>query len=600
MALGAVSMVSTGYTSFAHDRAPYPPLLTGLRGSHPGSFEIAHALRDGATFNWESTPIDERFDLIVVGAGISGLSAAAFYRERQPRARILILETNDDFGGHAKRNEFLVDGRRLLGYGGTQSIEAPHQRYSGASGRLLRKLGIDFDRLRQGYDLTQYVRYGMTRGVFFKKELFGVDAFARQPFGRWDDWTDIGGSAEATRAFVSQFPLSTESKDRLIEMYLSDRDPLAGQTLDQRRITLGAMSAATFLRRYWSANDEILNFLKSRKYGLWALGLDSVPAARTLDLPGFLAQRVAFDQHEEEEPYTYHFPDGNASIARLLVHHLVPPVAQGVQGMQDITLARFDYTQLDRANRPHRIRLNSTVVHVRNAGSGVELAYVERGRLRRVTGTHAVLACYHCMIPYIVPELKDDQRAALAQNVKVPLVYVTLAARNWRPWVRLGVASIDNPGGMFSAMLDFPVSLPGYHFSSDPSEPICIHLEYEPTVPAAKLDDREQYRAARRKLYAMTFTEMEQEMRDELGRMLGSSGFNFDRDIAAITINRWPHGYSHTNNTLFETDAEAGRAMAIARQKVGNIAIANADAAYDAITNAAIDEAYRATNDLFT
>jgi spermidine dehydrogenase len=583
MAVAAAGSLTPPGADSSESFTPYPPALTGLRGSHPGSFEIAHALRDGAAFHPNSVPVDETFDLVVVGGGISGLSAAAFYLKRRPHARVLILETNDDFGGHAKRNEFVVDDKELVGYGGTQSIESPHHRYVGPTGTLLSELGIDVEGLRQGYDLTQYVRYGMTRGVFFKKETFGTDAFVRQAFGRWDDWTDNGGTAEELRAFVSGFPLSAPAKQKLIQMYTSDRDVLAGQSIDERRATLRTTSAADFLRHYWAVDDEILNFLKSRKYGLWALGLDSVPAFRSLDLPGFAAQRAIFDKHEPEEPYTYHFPDGNATIARLLVHFLVPSVTK-IDKEQDVTLARFDYAQLDRADHPHRIRLNSTVVNVRNVGESVEVAYVERGHLRRAQSTHSVLACYHCMIPYLAPELPQDQRAALARNVKVPLVYVTLAARNWHAWQRLGVASIDNPGGTFSAMLDFPVSVPGYPFSADPSKPICIHLEYEPTVAAGTLDDRGQYRAARRKLYAMTFDDLETVIRDEMTRMLGPSGFDFDRDIAAITINRWPHGYSYTTNTLFDTEANAAAVMARAKRKWGQVAIANADAAYDAIS----------------
>src|SRR5580692_1659827 len=103
--------------------ANYPPGRDGLRGSHIGSFEAAHRLRDGAPFDFSSAALDEQYDLAVVGAGISGLAAAHFYRQKRPNSRVLILDTNDDFGGHAKRNEFAVDGQTLLGYGGTQSID---------------------------------------------------------------------------------------------------------------------------------------------------------------------------------------------------------------------------------------------------------------------------------------------------------------------------------------------------------------------------------------------------------------------------------------------------------------------------------------------
>jgi len=116
----------------------YPPALSGMRGSHPGSFGVAHALRDGKT--WPSTDSDKSCDLVVVGGGISGLSAAYFYRQAHGSdARVLILENHDDFGGHAKRNEFEVGGRPLIGYGGTMLLEEPGAMRSSA---VLCPLGV--------------------------------------------------------------------------------------------------------------------------------------------------------------------------------------------------------------------------------------------------------------------------------------------------------------------------------------------------------------------------------------------------------------------------------------------------------------------------
>ena len=151
----------------------YPPGRDGLRGSHVGSFEAAHRLRDGARFDFSHAVIEEHYDLAVVGAGISGLAAAHFYRQRRPNSRILILDTNDDFGGHAKRNEFAVDGRTLLGYGGTQSIDGPAHNWDGVAKGLLRDLGIDVKRFNTAFDSEFYSRWNLTQSVLFKKEVFG-------------------------------------------------------------------------------------------------------------------------------------------------------------------------------------------------------------------------------------------------------------------------------------------------------------------------------------------------------------------------------------------------------------------------------------------
>src|SRR5215472_12925729 len=123
----------------------YPPSLTGMRGSHPGSFEAAHALRDGTAPKPTAAAVEpgENYDLIVVGGGISGLAAAYFYRaEAGTATSMLILDNHDDFGGHAKRNEFVLGGRLQLINGGTLGIDSPRP-YSPAAAGLLTALGVD-------------------------------------------------------------------------------------------------------------------------------------------------------------------------------------------------------------------------------------------------------------------------------------------------------------------------------------------------------------------------------------------------------------------------------------------------------------------------
>jgi spermidine dehydrogenase len=318
-----------------------------------------------------------------------------------------------------------------------------------------------------------------------------------------------------------------------------------------------------------------------------------------MSYPGLKAQRLALagQGDVEEEPYIYHFPDGNASIARMVVRKMIPGIAPG-HTMDDIVLAPFDYSLLDRAEQPVRIRLSSTAVEARNVAGGVEIAYVNGGKVSRVAAHDCILACYHAMIPYIAPEASETQKAALHANVRAPLVYVNVVVRNWQPWHKLGVAYIENPGGTFAAYLDFPVSMGGYKFSADPSQPICIHMIHTPTAANLGLNMREQYRAGRAKLYATSFDEFEREIRDELGRMLGSAGFEFDRDVTAITVNRWPHGYAYEATPLYDDPKHQAELVKEARKKIGRIAIANSDSGWDAYTHVAIDQAHRAVLEL--
>jgi spermidine dehydrogenase len=252
-----------------------------------------------------------------------------------------------------------------------------------------------------------------------------------------------------------------------------------------------------------------------------------------------------------------------------------------------------------------RIRLQSTVIDVRQGRDAVSIGYVQGGinggAPHRVVAKHTVLACFHMMIPYLMPELPENQREALALNVKTPLLYTNVVARNWQPWVALKVSDIGAPMSFFSHVaLDFPVDLGGYRHPRDPAEPIVLHLEHLPGAPNSGLDARAQFHIGQAELLAMTFADFEARIRDQLDRMLGPGGFVAERDIAAITVNRWPHGYGYAANSLFDPDDYDDRVLKMARQPLGRVAIANSDAGGDAYAHLAINEAARAVQELLS
>ena len=602
---GAALTIAAGLTPAAQIAAQpvrYPPALTGLRGQHAGAFETAHAQAyDRTRFPLDRAAVEERYDLVVVGAGISGLAAAWFYRRAAgPTARILVLDNHDDFGGHARRNEFTLDGRLLLGYGGSESIDSPGTNYSDVAKALLRELGVDTARFESAFDRTFYSSLGLARGVFFSREAFGRDLLVpgEPASGGADERTRGLANAKPLGEFIAAFPIAPESKAQLRALYDAARDRLAGRSIEQKREILKSTSYRDYLIRFCGCSEEAANCFQGRTLGFFGLGCDAVPAADARDLgyPGFEGLGLPA-RSGPREPYIYHFPDGNASLARLLVRSLLPDVAPG-HTMEDVVLAPFDYGRLDRDGQNVRIRLETTCIDVRNAGDAVLVGYVRAGVTRRVAARHAVLACFHMMIPHIMPELPASQRDALARNVKTPLVYTNVLTRNWQPWARLGVHDISAPMSFHTRVkLDFPVNLGGYRHPGDPSEPMCLHLVHVPGAPNQGLDARTQFRIGQRKLFETTFADFEARIRDELDRMLGPGGFAGARDIAAITVNRWPHGYGYVANSLFDGD-DYGNVLEQARQRVGGVAIANSDAGGDAYAHLAIDQAARAVREL--
>jgi spermidine dehydrogenase len=604
---GVALAVASGLSpaaQIAAQPARYPPVLTGLRGQHAGSFDVAHALaREGRRFSVDSTPVEERYDLVVVGGGISGLSAAWFYRRARPAARILVLDNLDDFGGHAKRNEFTINGRRIIGYGGSQSLQSPKSLYSPVAKGLLRDFGVDIARFETAFERDLYASLGLSRGVFFNREAFGRDVLVpgEPPRRSADDNIRRLSNARPLPDFVSDFPISAASKAQLLALHDGARDPLSGKTVEEKRAILKRTSYRDYLTRICGCSDEVANCFQGRTLGFFGLGCDAVPAAdaRELGYPGFAGLNLPGDASAAwAEPYIYHFPDGNASIARLLVRALVPNVAPG-KTMEDIVRAPFDYGLLDQTDQAVRIRLGATCVNVRQTGDTVQVAYVRDGTLRRVEAHHAVLACFHMMIPHIMPELPARHRAALAKNVKTPIVYTNVLVRDWRAFANLKVSSIAAPMSFHHLVtLDFPVSLGGYRHPRDPGEPMVLHLAHVPGAPNQGLDARAQFRIGQNALYAMTFADFEHRIRDELDRMLGPGGFSGDRDIAAITVNRWTHGYSYVANSLFDPDDYEDSVLKVARATFGRVAIANTDAGGDAWVHYAIDQAERAVGEL--
>ncbi len=569
----------------------YPPALTGLRGSHPGSFEVAHEMRDGKVFEvGPDGETGETYDLIVVGGGISGLAAALYFRRAAgPSARILVLDNHDDFGGHAKRNEFRVGDRLMLGYGGTQSLDGPTTRFSSVAQAFVRDLGIDVQRFYTAFDQKLYESLGLGRGVFFDRETFGSDRLI------------AGEGTISWKEFAEKSPLNEQAKKDLVRLYEDEKDYLPGLSVEEKLERLAKISYHDFLRDLVKVDPQILSYFMMREGG-WARGIDSVPAAYARRFPGFQGMGLPSRDPRKGEPYIHHFPDGNASVARLIVRSLIPDALPG-SDMEDVVTAKLDYSRLDRAESKARIRLNSTAIRVKHRGeassaSEVDVTYVRGGKAYRVSGKNVVLACYNAVIPFLCPEIPETQRKALAYGVKTPLVYTNVAIRNWTAFQKLGVERIYYPGGYHSsASLDFPVSLGTYRHPRSPEEPMVLHLVRFFVTPGRPL--REQHQLGKWDLLQTTFETFERSIRDQLGRSLSGGGFDPARDIEAITVNRWPHGYAYGYTALTDPEfADDERPNVVGRRPFGRIHVANSDAAASAYTHAAIDEAHRAVSEI--
>ena len=587
----------------------YPPALTGLRGSHPGSNENAHSQAWTKQKDWGSTTdLKEEYDLVVVGGGISGLSAAYFYQQEHGRdKKILILDNHDDFGGHAKRNEHTIDGDTRLGEGGSESFEYPHE-FSETVLNLLKDLGVDLDRFKTAYDTDFFKRNGLGAVTYFNKQIFGEDKVVKHPFCDYPGFVE--GLMRPTLSHeeaAAQSPLSKKGKQQLLRVLKANPNTLKvpknewqeymrnHSYFDYLKITLGVDDPGVMRMARHSVVDyggapDLMSMEEALDSG--ALGLDYFSWSDTNDeVAGDGGYIENTDTYSVEEPFIHHFPDGNATIARMLVKKMIPDIGPG-ENVEEIVLSNFKYDELDKPSNSVRVRLNSTVVNVQHGGnpyssSDVFVNYMSDNKLYQVKGKGVVMACYNMMIPYIVSDLPKKQDTALRRLSKIPLQFTTVGLKNWKALKEMGIGMAMSPGNIHQAIgMDFPISIGGYEFTKTPEDPCILHMRcclLGETVGAPRI---EQLREARYRMLGMQFRDYEAEIRDHLGGMLPKGIFDFDRDVESISVNRWAHGYSY------------GNPGAIGRQPFGRITIANSDSVNSSLMNRAIEQAWRAVKEL--
>jgi spermidine dehydrogenase len=570
----------------------YPPTRTGMRGSHPGAFESAHALaRAGKSFPAPADP-DETYDLIVVGGGISGLAAAHYYQKKfGQNARILILENHDDFGGHAKRNEFHQGGQMRLALGGTHNLE--YWQFSDTVNALMDELGIDIEDMlrRKEFDYGRNGRNGPA--VWFDSETYGQDKLLTGV-----DFSEP--DPEKLAAWIDEFPLSEEARDQLKRFVAMRTNVLEGMSEAKAEAWVHATRYADFLHEHGGLGDEAIGFFDSANDGGWAVQTRNLSVAECVweRMPG----RHLLGEDLAAEPFDYNpamFPDGNASLARLQVHALIPNVAPGTNA-KNVAVAAFDYDQLDRAENTVRLRLNATVVNAENTAGGVSVAYIKGEKISRVKARHCVMACYHFIIPHLCPDLPQAQKEAQQYQVKRPLLLTNVLIRSSAAMDKLGIAGVRCPGRMHNYVFMFKgINTGGFEHKFSDDGPVALTFWGTIAPPAEVVELNDQMRAVQAKMLALTFEDYEREVRIVLRDMLGPAGFDVENDVLAIMVNRWPHGYSRDYLDLWDPDWPEGEAPhLIASRPFGNITMANSDAGANAYTHVAIDEAFRAVQQL--
>ena len=563
----------------------YPPSLTGIRGNHNSSYKYAHKIAfENKNFKVDEI-LKEKYDLIVVGAGISGLASAYFYLQYiNKNARILILDNHDDFGGHAKRNEFQVNGKTLLSYGGTQSFDTISD-YSNISKTLLKDLGIELEKFESYYDKNFFEKYDLCSAIFCSQNTFGENKLVKSSFPVNVDFKEFSNAympyLKQSKSFenaIEDLPLNKKQKKKLYEILESNED------IEEYE----ASNYVDFLKEAFDVEDKALTDLLSMvlsddtALGGKAIGIEEAYYSKLLGV-----SKKDFLPSFDNEKYIHHFPDGNATLARLLVQKLIPNIAS-FKNVEESILSKFDYSKLDKNSNQINIRLNAFVNSIKNKKDKTLVQYIKDDKCIEIEVKHTIMAGWHSTASYIIEDLPKKQKELLRSNVKMPLVYVQVVFKNWNFLQKAGVASTYCPSSYFQFVnTDFPINIGSYKAIETPNKPMVLTMMRMSTPNDVNEKVNNLLRLGRAQLLRTSLEDFQKNIKDQLEAMFAPYGFEYKRDVFDVVINRWGHGYTYEG-------ALSQKQLRKARKKVGNIYFANADSAGYAYSNASIDMAFYA------
>ena len=563
------------------------------RASNGNTYDVmtaAHAMRDGAYEKTAATDTGEMYDLVSVGGGLSGLAAAVFFQKNKG-GRCLVLDNHPIFGGEAKRNEFLVDGHRLIAHQGSAIFLVPKK--GGYTDRFYEMIGMD----RSTFDYQTWrgpsPEMALHQSPYAEPKDYGF--YFGPPFGKrpgvWvvDPWGRK----------LSGAPLSDAAKADLMRWRTvpddGPRPQTEGDAISRQLDTITLEEH--LMARHRITRETVRNFLSPVEGGGYGLGPDALSAycayAIETEFPGD-GDSALGDQM---------FPDGNTGFARLMVKTLVPDAFAGPHTVEAVWKSRVNFAALDRGGQHTRIRLNATVVRVEHAGNPgsaphVVVTYAKGKQLFRVKARAVVMAGGSWTSKHIVRDLPASHRDAYAQFYRSPCLMANVAVRNWRFLYKMGMSGCRWFGGLGDYLSVRPMAtLDGVSPTIGPDSPTVLTIKVLFAQPGLPIG--EQGAQGRAKLLGTSFAQYERALREQLADMFAPGGFDPRRDIAGIILNRWGHAYVNPQpGFFFGVGGKPAPRDVLRDAPHGRIAFANTDLAGAMDHRNSIREADRAVRQL--
>jgi spermidine dehydrogenase len=571
---GAQAAAAQDY-DFALGDAWYGPGGVGdyaaSHGNTPGVLRAAHQIREGLFDAPPNNAIDsgEEYDLVVVGGGFSGLSAAHHFRRLNPGGRALLLDNHPMFGGEAKRNEFVVNGVRISGPQGSNGTNVLPN--TGDPDDYFSSLGIPRDlRYVEPQGSAAGMRIPMDHYGFmhWHQDRFDVGHFFR---GARQEWVkDLWGSGLSSSPWSADVQAAWQRARAVDSAELPNVEGELGPWLD-------SMTMQQYYERVLGLPPEIPRYLNPLMASIIGLGCDVLSAwwGYYFRIPGFRADTSPPDYYYDA------FPGGNAGIARHFLKNLVPDGIEGSGEFEDVIYGNVAFDRLDRVDNPVRVRLGSTVVRVEHEGpegpqQKVLVTYTNGGQVYQVRARAVMMGSGGWVNRHVLKDLPTGHRSAYEELGHAPVLVANVALTNWRFLERLGVAGAMWEGGFgFSANISRPMIVGGDAPPLHPDRPTVMTF-YAPIIKPG-LPRREQGIAARAELLSKSFADYEREIREQMVAMFGSSGFDPTNDIAGIVLNRWGHAFASPGPGFMFGRGGAPAPADVLREPIGRIAIGHSE-----------------------
>ena len=554
-----------------------------------------HQVRDGAFDALPASVIDtgETYDCVVVGGGISGLAAALiFQRKAGPGKTCLVLDNHPIFGGEAKRNEFLVDGHRLIAHQGSALFWPPFPHSFMA--RFYESIGLKTPRLEYQKWAGPAPEIPLTRTPYLGSAPYSLYFGAKfgRPQGVWvtDPWGEKSGGKKLEGA-----PISAKVREELLRsqsgQVSAQKPQYRGDAISRRLDTITLEDH--LMEKYVVSRETVRTFL-SDEGGGYGLGPDA--------LSGYTG--YAFDELGPiPDDGTEMFPDGNSGIARLIVKTLIPESIAGSPSLEDVCRKNVNFAALDRPGATARIRLDSTAVWVKHDGDpakseSVTVAYTRAGKTYRVKARSVVMAGGSWTTRNIVRDLPADRKQAYAQFHRSPCMVANVAVRNWRFLYKMGISGCQWFEGLGSYLQVRKLALCGADSPTiSPDSPVVLAIKVLYSHPGETAE--QQGHMGRAELISTPFRDYERQIRQQFTEMFARSGFDASRDIAGIILNRWGHAYaSPAPGFYFGKDGKPAPGDVLRAAPFGRIAFANTDLSGTPDHKSSILEADRAVEQL--